>query len=62
MCSYIERQTHSALAQRKQIELPVRTFVSGSSCYDAKTDIIRRAIAANLIDLLYRVTYSVLTT
>jgi hypothetical protein len=68
-CGIEKAQVRSAVAQRNHISLALRaflrlervSFVSGTSWYELKTDIIRRAVTAYLAQPLYALAYSVTT-
>jgi hypothetical protein len=68
-CGIEKAQVRSAVAQRNHITLALRAFlrlervafVSGTSWYDLKTEIIRRAVTAYLAQPLYSLSFSVAT-
>jgi putative transposase len=68
-CGIEKAQVRSALAQRNHIGLALRAFlrlerfafISGVSWYEAKTNIIRRAVTAYLAQPLYSLSYSLST-
>jgi putative transposase len=68
-CGIEKAQVRSAIAQRNHIGLALRaflrlerfSFITGISWYEAKTAIIRRAVAAYLAHPLYSLTFSAST-
>jgi hypothetical protein len=68
-CGIEKAQVRSAVAQRNHISLALRAFlrlervafVSGSSWYALKTEIIRRAVTVYLAQPLYSLSYSLAT-